>query len=161
MQLLPTTHRRRNGNAISCTTCGKLITPKQASRRQRYCSYSCRDEARRQRNFANFACTRTTAKAIPRSAQKSSTNSADCVAHFGGRAFPTKAPLNLLGGYSWPNAAPVDPKLLARIIRSEIGDRVVKPPQPTTAAIEPGTPAPERRTLFADAVGLDQQGGQP
>jgi hypothetical protein len=160
MQLLPPTHRRRNGNAISCTTCGKPITPKPASRRKRYCSYRCRDEARRQRNFANFACTRTTGEAIPRSARKSSITSADCAAHFGGRAFPTKAPLNLLGGYSWADAAPVDPKLLARIIRSGVGDRIVKPPQRTTASIEMPDPARERGTLFADDIGLHHQGGQ-
>ena len=35
----------RAGNALVCTNCCAAIIPKRASRRQRYCSYKCRDEA--------------------------------------------------------------------------------------------------------------------
>jgi hypothetical protein len=36
-------------------------------------------------------------------------------------AFPTKAPLNLIGGYCWSDATSVDPKLITKILRTEIG----------------------------------------
>jgi hypothetical protein len=47
--------------------------------------------------------------------------SISCKADFGGRAFPTKASLNLLGGYSWSDATSVDPKLITKILGTEIG----------------------------------------
>ena len=59
----------RHGNAGACTVCGKLINPKRGSRRQRYCSYRCRDEARRGRNFAVSATTRKGSPAVPRSVE--------------------------------------------------------------------------------------------
>jgi hypothetical protein len=56
-----------------------------------------------------------------RSVQNNATKSVPCKADFGGRAFPTKAPLNLLGGYVWSDAISVDPKLITKILRTEIG----------------------------------------
>ena len=49
-----------------------------------------------------------------RSVENSATESIPCKADFGGRAFPTKAPLNLIGGYSWSDATSVDPKLITQ-----------------------------------------------
>ena len=42
--------RLRHGNAASCQSCGKPLTPKRAARRQRFCNSRCKDEARRGRN---------------------------------------------------------------------------------------------------------------
>jgi hypothetical protein len=149
--------RYRNGNALVCAVCGKAIEPERGSRRQKYCNDACKFKAFRSKKWVD----RYQILDPQRSVENTTAESISCKIHFGGRAFPTKAPLNLLGGYSWPNAAPVDPKLLARIIRSEVGDRIVKPPQPTTTAIEAPAPAPDRQTPFADAVGLHHQGGRP
>jgi hypothetical protein len=30
-------------------------------------------------------------------------------------------PLNVLGGYRWPNALPVDPDVLRKVVRAELG----------------------------------------
>ena len=60
---------RRAGNALRCQKCGKPLHAKRGSRRQLYCSYKCRDEARRSRNFAALACTRRGSQGIPRSVE--------------------------------------------------------------------------------------------
>jgi hypothetical protein len=44
-----------------------------------------------------------------------------CKGDFGGRAFPTKAPLNLLGGYVWSDPTSVDFKVIAKVLGTEIG----------------------------------------
>jgi hypothetical protein len=76
----------RAGNALVCSNCGVALTPKRASRRQRYCSYKCRDEARRSRNFAISATTRRGRPAIPRSVENSGVGSTPCKADFDDRA---------------------------------------------------------------------------
>ena len=101
----------RNGNALACATCGKAIVPKPGSRRQKYCRDACKMKAARAKKWANPL----------RSVENSATESIPCKADFRGRAFPTKAPLNLIGGYSWSEATPVDPKLITKILRTEIG----------------------------------------
>ena len=75
----------RAGNAFVCSNCGAVLTPNRASRRQRYCSYTCRDEARRARNFAVSATTRRGSSAIPRSAENRHLVSASCRDGLAGR----------------------------------------------------------------------------
>jgi hypothetical protein len=107
----------RNGNALACTVCGKGIVPKPGSRRQKYCRDACKMRAARTKKWAERY-------KIPdplRSVENNATKSIPCNGEFGGRAFPTKAPLNLLGGYSWSDAISVDPKLITKILRTEIG----------------------------------------
>jgi hypothetical protein len=58
-----------------------------------------------------------------RSVENNATKSIPCKGDFGGRAFPTKAPLNILGGYVWSDPTSVDPKLIAKVLRTEIGSR--------------------------------------
>ena len=55
----------RAGNARCCACCGRPLRPKRGSRQQRYCSYRCRDEVRRARNFAGSYPN----QAIPRSVE--------------------------------------------------------------------------------------------
>jgi hypothetical protein len=38
-------NRPRRGNAATCRTCGKPLTPKPGSRRQRYCGGRCKKRA--------------------------------------------------------------------------------------------------------------------
>ena len=40
---------QRAGNAVACERCGKALTPKRGSRRQRYCSDDCKQAARKAR----------------------------------------------------------------------------------------------------------------
>jgi hypothetical protein len=105
----------RAGNASACATCGKPLRPKRGSRRQCYCSYRCRDEARRARNFADLAATRRGSQAIPRSVQNNHVISMLCKAGFADRG-----PIELLGhGYRWPGV----PRLGA--LRRDVIDREI------------------------------------
>jgi endogenous inhibitor of DNA gyrase (YacG/DUF329 family) len=107
----------RNGNALACAACGKAIVPKPGSRRQKYCRDACKMEAVRAKKWAERY-------EIPnplRSVENNATESRSCQGDFGGRAFSTKGPLNLIGGYSWPDATSVDPKLITKIMSTEIG----------------------------------------
>jgi hypothetical protein len=76
----------RAGNARRCIVCGSTINPRRASRRQKYCSYRCRDEARRTRNFAVSGATRRGSPAIPRSVENHPLASTSCTGGFAGRA---------------------------------------------------------------------------
>jgi hypothetical protein len=107
----------RNGNALACATCRKAIEPKRGSRRQRYCTDACKMTAARAKKWAKRY-------EIPdplRSVKNIKAISTSCKGDFRGRAFPAKAPLNLIGGYSWSDAISVDPKLITKILRTEIG----------------------------------------
>jgi hypothetical protein len=86
----------RAGNARCCVNCGRPINPKYGSRRQRYCSYRCRDEARRARNFAVSATTRRGSPAIPRSVENRPLASTACGGDFADRAFSISAPPNVI-----------------------------------------------------------------
>jgi hypothetical protein len=48
----------RAGNNISCTNCGKRLSPKRGSRRMRFCSVACRQPLRSIQNnaIASMAC---------------------------------------------------------------------------------------------------------
>jgi len=75
----------RAGNARTCIVCGSAIKPRRGSRRQKYCCYRCRDEARRARNFEAFATTRRVGASIPRSGGNNQSNPRACNGHFGDR----------------------------------------------------------------------------
>jgi hypothetical protein len=113
---------RRNGNAPTCTVCAGAITPKRASRRQKYCSYACRDEARRARNFEILGRTR----GIPRSVENSDSKSTPCEDDFAGRAVAeppiVTAGLGLHAGLQ-PSDQPERAKLIRRAIRVEFAAR--------------------------------------
>ena len=109
----------RNGNALACAACGKAIVPKPGSRRQKYCTGACKFKAFRSKKWAS----RYQTPDPQRSVKNIQAIPTSCKADFSGRAFPTKAPLNLIGGYSWSDAISVDPKLIAKVLRTEIGSR--------------------------------------
>src|SRR6516165_12083582 len=86
----------RAGNAVCCQKCGKPLHPKRGSRRQQYCSYKCRDEARRDRNFAVSATTRRGRKAIPRPVENQPLVSNGYKADFAGRDFSIVGPAKVI-----------------------------------------------------------------
>jgi hypothetical protein len=101
----------RAGNALVCTNCGAAINPKRASRRQKYCSYNCRDEARRARNFAISATTRRGSPLIPRPVQNNSVRSSTCEGSFHDRArgIPRAViEVEILGGRKWREVVSAD-----------------------------------------------------
>jgi len=71
---------QRHVNAPFCATCGVVIVAKCGSRRQRYCSLKCRDEARRRRNFHKIGRARYPRSGVPRSVGIPAENSAACSA---------------------------------------------------------------------------------
>jgi hypothetical protein len=94
-----------------CHSCGRqFFIANRAGRRRLFC-----DDACRQATFRNGGYYRTARNEI---APKSATNSKPYKAIFGDRPLP----LNILGGYRWPDSVPVDRKVLAKIIRAEIGE---------------------------------------
>ncbi len=77
--------RGRAGNQAVCATCGTTLATQRASRRQKYCSYRCRDTARRERNFATFSATRYPYLGKPRSVRNRPLLSKDCKGVFADR----------------------------------------------------------------------------
>jgi hypothetical protein len=86
---------------------------------QRYCSDRCRDFARRE-NKARTAIKNP----VGYRDSGEPTNSPKSPSKINGlqRAKTgSSIPLNLLGGYRWPNAVSVDPAVLRTIIHREVG----------------------------------------
>lgn len=95
-----------------CECCGVAFTAKRAARRQFFCSSRCRDADRRERNFRHFGTARRGRSAVPRSGQKTRAISTPCKGSFSDRASPLigprDPPVNILGGYRFPNAPKID-----------------------------------------------------
>jgi hypothetical protein len=106
--------------AVNCQACGRRVARK--SRQQRYCGDRCRDYARRE-NKARTAI--KNASGYPDSGQPTNP-------HFlsnknkvlRGAKSGSSIPLNVLGGYRWPNAVPVGSAVLRKIVRAELGSSV-------------------------------------
>jgi hypothetical protein len=94
-----------------CHSCSRqFFVANRAGRRRLFC-----DDACRQATFRNGGYYPRTRNGIDR---KNSTTPTACDGEFGDRPLP----LNILGGYRWPDSVPVDRKVLAKIIRAEIGE---------------------------------------
>jgi len=115
--------RLRAGNATKCLVCSYPLKPKRASRRQKYCSYRCRDESRRARNFEAFATTRRASPQIPRSTENNAHKSTSYKGHFGDRPLPV---IEVLGhGRKWRGSVP--PEIMVAIrnaVARELGKSV-------------------------------------
>jgi endogenous inhibitor of DNA gyrase (YacG/DUF329 family) len=123
--------------AVTCQACGRRTARK--SRQQRYCSDRCRKFAARELEA--------------RTAVKSQSGYQDSGPVREPMIFASKnktvqkaksgssVPLNVLGGYRWPNAVRVDHGLLRKIVRAEIGAWVrekVAPDQSDEPSAPPG-----------------------
>ena len=105
--------------AVTCAACGRRVA--RANRQQRYCSHRCRDFAYRE----NKART-----AIKYSVVGVDTGQPTQPLFFSKKnnvlqqdKSGSSIPLNVLGGYRWPNASGVERELLRKIVRAEIGDQ--------------------------------------
>jgi hypothetical protein len=104
--------------AVTCQACGRRTARK--SRQQRYCSDRCR-------KFAARELEARTAVKSPSGYQDSGPVREPIISPNKNKAVQkaksgSSIPLNVLGGYRWPNAVRVDRELVRKIVRAEIGD---------------------------------------
>ena len=108
----------RNGNALACAACGKVIVPKSGSRRQKYCQDACKIKACRSKKLGQTIREPDPYDQLKISKQYQHPAKAD----FGGRAFPTKDPLKpprrLLSGRMLHRSIRSSSR---KILRTEIG----------------------------------------
>jgi hypothetical protein len=98
---------------VNCQACGRRVARK--SRQQRYCSDRCRDYEKGQRRVRkSFLSTDT--RASPNPLFLSNKNN-----ELRGAKSGSSTPLNVLGGYRWPEAIPIDRDVLRKVIRAEVG----------------------------------------
>ena len=104
--------------AVTCQACGRRTARK--SRQQKFCSDRCRDYARRENKA------RTAIKNAPEYPDGGAVTNPHFLSNknneLRGAKSGSSIPLNVLGGYRWPNAVDVDRGLLRKIVRAEIGD---------------------------------------
>jgi hypothetical protein len=108
--------------AVSCQACGRKV--KRKSRQQRYCSDRCRKFASRENTLSQINA-RTAIKnpaGHPHSGPVTDPLFlSNKVNELRGRKTGSSIPLNLLGGYRWPNTDAIDRDLLRKVVRAEIG----------------------------------------
>lgn len=104
--------------AVKCQACGRSV--KRQARQQKFCSDRCRDYARR----ANKARTAIKNSIVGHDSPKPTNPLFLSNKNNGlqGQKSRSSVPLNMLGGYRWPNAAGIDGELSRKIIRAEIGE---------------------------------------
>ena len=102
---------------VKCAACGRTVRRK--SRQQRYCSDRCRDYARRENKA------RTAIKNPVVGQDTGQPTNPHFLSNKNNRLQGAKSgssiPLNVLGGYRWPDAPKVDSKTLERICHLEVG----------------------------------------
>jgi len=110
-------HVTNRFEAVSCEACGRKV--KRKSRQQKFCSDRCRDFARRENNA------RTASKNPVLGQDTGKPTNPHKLSHKNNEVHGAKSgssiPLNVLGGYRWPNAPQLDARTLANVIRREIG----------------------------------------
>src|SRR5262245_44893320 len=99
--------------AVNCQACGRRVARK--SRQQRYCSDRCRDYEKGQRRVRkSFLSTDTRASPNPPFLLNQNNG-------LQGAKSGSSIPLNVLGGYRWSGATPIEPEGLRKVIRAEVG----------------------------------------
>jgi len=104
--------------AVNCHACGRKV--KRQSRQQLYCSDRCRDFARRE-NKARTAI-KNPSSYLHRGEPTNPLILSSKNKGLQGQKTGSSIPLNVLGGYRWPNAVGVDRGLLRKIIMAEVGE---------------------------------------
>jgi hypothetical protein len=128
---LPTTERSRSAGKCTvtdrfetfrCQACGRGV--KRKSRQQRFCSDRCRDFARRERDASQINARAAIKNSVGYQGSGQPTNPLFLSSknnYLQGQKSGSSIPLNVLGGYRWPNVVGVDRGLLRKIIRVEVG----------------------------------------
>ena len=107
--------------AVKCQACGR-ITRRQA-RLQKFCSDRCRDYARRENKARTAIKNPLVDNDSPKPTNPLFFSNKNNVLQ--GVKSGSSVPLNVLGGYRWPNAVRLDGDLSCKIIRAEIGAEVL------------------------------------
>ena len=112
----------RRDTPVTCEACGRRVARK--SRQQKFCSDNCRQFAQRE-NMASQLEARTAIKnsvlvKIP-DLSRTPPKSPSKINGLQGAKSGSSIPLNVLGGYRWPNAPKLDRHTWANVIRREIG----------------------------------------
>jgi hypothetical protein len=114
-ETIPCGNSRRDA-PVKCSACGRTVRRK--SRQQRYCSDRCRVYAQRE-NKARTAIKNPVVGqdggSVTNPPKKSCENNS-----LQGAKSGSSIPLNLLGGYRWPDAPKVDSETLERILYVEV-----------------------------------------
>src|SRR5215831_7968192 len=98
--------------AVNCQACGRRVARK--SRQQRYCSDRCRDYEKGQRGVRkSFLSTDTRASPNPPFLLNQNNG-------LRGAKSGSSIPFNVLGGYRWPSAIPVERDVLRKVVRAEL-----------------------------------------
>ena len=103
--------------SLSCGACRRRV--KRKSRQQLYCSDRCRQYALRENKA------RTAIKNAPGYQDSGPVTNPHFLSNknseLQGAKSGSSIPLNVLGGYRWPGATSIEPELLHKVIRAEIG----------------------------------------
>jgi hypothetical protein len=114
-------NNRRDAPVI-CSACGRKVARK--SRQQRYCSDRCRVYSQRENARSQINARTAIKNPVVGHDSGSVTNPPKKLCENNGlqRAKSgSSIPLNVLGGYRWPNSLSVERDLLRKIVRAEIG----------------------------------------
>src|SRR5215831_9312626 len=102
---------------VNCQACGRRVARK--SRQQRYCGDRCRQYALRENKA------RTAIKNAPGYPDSGPVTNPLFLLNQNNELRGAKSgasiPLNVLGGYRWPDAVPVDRDVLRKVVRAELG----------------------------------------
>src|SRR5215470_15284421 len=118
MNQISTEQVQRRDAPVTCEACGRRVARK--SRQQKFCSDNCRDFARRE-NRASQLEARTAIKNSVLGQDTGQTTNPPKSASKNNKLQRAKSgsstPLNVLGGYRWPNAPKLDRHTWANVIR--------------------------------------------
>jgi hypothetical protein len=117
MTQISTVQVQRRDAPVTCDACGRRVARK--SRQQKFCSDRCRQFAARENKartaIKNSVLGQDTGRVTNPLKSVSKNN------ELRGPKSGASIPLNVLGGYRWPNAVGADRGLLRKIIRAEVG----------------------------------------
>lgn len=111
-----------------CATCNAPINVRPIGRTAKFCSATCRDIARRERDFRDSSVTPYIGSALPRNPEKTPTNSAICEGALADRGSIAKPPIVAVGlgchaGPQPPEESAERAALIRRAMKLEFGAR--------------------------------------
>src|SRR5262249_12373175 len=119
MTQISTEQVRRSDTPVTCEACGRRVARK--SRQQKFCSDNCRQFAQRENRASQLEARTAIKKSEDTGPVPNPPKSANKINGLQGAKSGSSIPLNVLGGYRWPNAPKLDRHTWANVIRREIG----------------------------------------
>jgi hypothetical protein len=122
MTQISTEQVRRRDTPVTCEACGRRVARK--SRQQKFCSDNCRQFAQRENRASQLEARTAIKNPVLGKDSGGVTNPHKLeskINNLEGAKSGSSIPLNVLGGYRWPNAPKLDRHTWANVIRREIG----------------------------------------